>query len=319
MNDCKRFEDRLASLMSGDLESDERTKTMRHLGECQTCADLFALHAELDDIELPAAAEADFARMRRDIRRSLRQEPGRGWTSRLPRLGWGGLRLQTALPVAVAALAIGFLMGRFQSTDREFEQARLDNARMANDNQIIAGQLEFAALQNRRVEQSAASPYTFSDLQVREIEGGRLELAFDVSTHLELVRDKSDPLVAELLVQALVNPSPMGTRLEAISLVRSLEPKVRDALIVTMLEDESLPVRIAALEKLDSQPMDSSVNEAFLEVLETEESVQMRLLAIDYLTREEVAPQRLESAVLAGRPEPGNAIFARAQNYFARF
>jgi hypothetical protein len=146
-----------------------------------------------------------------------------------------------------------------------------------------------------------------------------LALSFDVSTHLELVRDKSDPLVAEILVQSLVNPAPVGTRLEAISLVRSMEPKVRGALIAAMLEDESLPVRIAALEKLVGQPIDPATEAAFLKVLEIEESVQMRLLAIDYLAKERVAPEVLESAILAGQPEAGSALFVRAQDYFAKF
>lgn len=320
MNDCKRFEDVLASLIGGDSTVDQHRKAMRHIAECDECAGLFAVHSELEDLELPAASQSEFLQMRRNVLRTLRSQsaeppPSAWWKSaRVLRLRPAGLAL-----LAAGALGIGFLLGRMPSADRAFEQARREDARLATGTQVIAGQLEFAALRNRRMEQSADSPYTFSDLQVREVDSGRVELSFDVATHLELVRDKSDPLVAEILVQSLVNPAPVGTRLEAISMVRSLEPKVRDALIVAMLEDPSLPVRMAALEKLGSQPVDPATEAAFLKVLEREESVQMRLVVIDHLAQERVSPNRLESAVLSGRPEPGRALFARTQDYFATF
>ncbi|MCP4200960.1 MAG: hypothetical protein GY769_03410 [bacterium] len=317
--DCRRFEDGLASLMSGDSTPDERSLVMRHLAECEDCADLFAIHAELEDMELPAAAEAEFLALRRDVLRSIRQETKSGAKGWLRNLGVGGLRPSIALATVAGALVIGFFIGRWPSADRAFERAHEEDLRRANSNQAIAGQLEFAALRNRRMEESANSPYTFSDLQVREIDDGRVALSFDVATHLELVRDKSDPLVSEILVQALVNPAPVGTRLEAISLVRSMEPKVRDALIVAMLGDESLPVRLGALEKLAGEPMHPSTEAALLEVLESEESVQMRLLAIDHLAKERVAPEIVESAILSGQPEPGSAVFVRAQDYFAKF
>lgn len=319
MNECKRFEDGLASMMSGDSSTEQRAEVMRHLAECEGCADLFAIHAELEDMEVPAAAGSEFLTMRRDVLRSIRKSSSgenRAWWRELFAFP---LRPSDALAAAAVALVVGLVIGRWPSADRVFERAQREDARLVNSTEVIAGQLEFAALRNRRMEESANSPYTFSDLQVRELDDGRVALSFDVATHLELVRDKSDPLVSEILVQSLVNPAPVGTRLQAISLVRSMEPKVRDALIVAMLEDESLPVRLGALEKLVGQRMDSTIEPAFLKVLETEESVQMRLLAIDYLAEARVAPEVVESAVLAGLPEPGSAIFVRTQDYFAKF
>lgn len=319
MNDCKRFEDGMALLIGGHASADAGEETMRHVADCEDCGDLFAILAELEDLELPEATEGEFSNMRREVLRSIRKEPKTRGSARWQWFFAVPMQPSAALLLAGLAIAFGFLLGRQPSADRVFEQARREDARLASGTQVIAGQLEFAALRNRRMEQSAESPYTFSGLQVREVDSGRIELSFDVSTHLELVRDKSDPLVAEILVQSLVNPAPVGTRLEAISLVRSLEPKVRDALVVAMLEDESLPVRMAALEKLVSQPVDPSTEAAFLKVLGSEESVQMRLVAIDHLAKERFSPERLESAVLAGRPEPGRALFARTQDYFATF
>ncbi len=319
MNDCKRFEDGLASLMSGDSSIESRGSVMKHLAECEDCADLFAVHAELEDIELPEAAESELLTLRRDVIRSIRKSSSRDVAAWWQSLLVARLRPSAALALAVGALVAGVTLGRWPTADRVFERAQREDTRLANSTEALAGQLEFAALRNRRVEESANSPYTFSDLRVRETADDRVALSFDVATHLELIREKSDPLVSEILVQSLVNPAPVGTRLEAISLVRSMEPKVRDALIVAMLEDESLPVRIASLEKLVAVPIDPSTEAAFLKVLEKEETVQMRLLAIDYLAKERVAPQMVESALLSGRPEPGSAVFARAQDYFAKF
>lgn len=319
MNDCRRFEDGLAALMTGESSSEERGEVMRHLANCEECADLFAIHAELEDMEPPAAEESELLTMRHGVLRSIRGDshgPRRRWWQGFPALE---LKPSAVLAVAALSLVAGFLIGRVPTVDRVFEQAQREDLERRDGAGAIAGQLEFAALRNRRMEESATSPYSFSDLQVRDVGGGRLALSFDVATHLELVRDRSDPLVSEILVQALVNPAPVGTRLEAISLVRSMEPKVRDALIVAMLEDESLPVRIAALEKLVGQPIEGATEAAFLEVLGSEESVQMRLLAIDYLARAEVAPERVETAVRSGEPEPGSALFVRAQDYFAKF
>ena len=319
MDECKRIEDGLAALMSGDSSPEEREVVMKHLADCESCAELFAVHVELDEFELPAAAEKDLLTVRRDVLRAVRtgaRAKKAPWRDRL--LKWSP-QPAAALALVAVAVALGFLLGRWPSADRQFEQARRDDARRVNSSEAIAGQLEFAAVRNRRVEESANSPYTFSDLRVRELDEGRVALSFDVATHLELVRDKSDPLVSEILVQALVNPAPVGTRLEAISLVRSMEPKVRDALIVAMLEDESSAVRLGALEKLVGQPLSAETETAFLTVLEKEESVQMRLLAIDYLAEQRVAPESVESAILSGQPEPGSAVFVRAQDYFAKF
>jgi hypothetical protein len=317
MNECKRFEDGLASLMSGDSLTDERAAVMRHIAECEDCADLFAIHAELEDLELPAAAESELLAMRREVLRSIRKDSGRRARPRWRTFAALYLKPWTAL--VAAALVAGFFLGRLPSADRVFESAQREDARLVDGTQAIAGQLQFAALRNRRMEESANSPYTFSDLQVREVGDGQVALSFDVATHLELTRDKSDPLVSEILVQTLVNPAPVNTRLEAISLVRSMEPKVLDALIGAMLDDDSLSVRLSALDKLLDQPINSAIEAALLKVLETEESVQMRLLAVDHLAAERVAPKRMESAVLAGQPEPGRAIFFRAQDYFAKF
>jgi hypothetical protein len=82
-----------------------------------------------------------------------------------------------------------------------------------------------------------------------------------------------------------------------------LDPKIRGALVKAMLQDPNLGVRLQAQEKLAQRPGDAEIEAAQLAVLENEESVRMRLVAIDYLTRSRVDPDRLEKAVEAGAPD----------------
>jgi hypothetical protein len=154
---------------------------------------------------------------------------------------------------------------------------------------------------------------------LQQIDAETVRLDFDVATHLDLVRDKYDPLVAEVLMQSLVSPATVGTRLEAIGLVKNLEPKVRDALVVAMLEDPNLAVRLKAISKLTANGGDFETHNALLDVLRTENSVTMRLLAIDYLTNNNVSAEALRDAVKEGRPEPGTAVYARAEKYLRVF
>ena len=327
--DCREIEESFAALLSGTAATDERRGVMRHLADCDSCAELFAIHAELEDVELPEPANTDFLLMRREVLRSIRQQSASGAGTL-----WHGVRallarplpalalLPAALVAAVIAGGLGYGVAVWLRPAGDLGPVRSAETRIGNtgaaDSNALAGELQFAATRNQRLEQSADSPYTFSNLNVRELDENEVELSFDVATHLELVRDRRDPLVAEILVQSLINPAPVGTRLEAISLVDSLVPKVRDALIVAMRDDESLAVRLRALAKVSEQSVDATIEEALLGVLAHEESVQMRLMAVDRLTKRNIARARLEEAVLSGQPEPGRAISIRVQDYFGQ-
>jgi hypothetical protein len=45
----------------------------------------------------------------------------------------------------------------------------------------------------------------------------------------------------------------------------------------------------------------------------------MRLLAIDHLTTYEVPAEALRTALEQGRPEPGTAVYAKAEKYLRVF
>ena len=102
---------------------------------------------------------------------------------------------------------------------------------------------------------------------------------------MELTRDADDPLAQELLVHAMLDRSSLGSRLRAVSLAAdAVDAKVREALVFAMLNDPSLPVRLRALEAIAVGEIGPTVQDALLKVLEHDESIQMRLLAVQLLT-----------------------------------
>ena len=185
----------------------------------------------------------------------------------------------------------------------------------------LEGSIERAAAKNLRLTQSVESPFAYSNVRLQSVDDANVRLSFDVTTHLDLVRQKDDDLVTEVLVQSLVNQESVGTRLEAIDLATStsMQPKLRDALVVAMLEDSNLAVRLRAISKLTASGSDQTTQEALLQVLRSEDSVTMRLLAIDHLTTHDVSSEALRLALEQGRPEPGTAVYAKAEKYLRVF
>jgi hypothetical protein len=156
---------------------------------------------------------------------------------------------------------------------------------------------------------------------VRLTEGtaGLVNLSFDVSRHLELSLKRDDPLVTEVLVQSLIEPSGVDTRLNAILIAENTrDRKIKKSLIVAMLCDENLAVRMAAQLKLIERPGDPEVADSLLDVLEREQSVRMRLVAIDYLANSNIQPARLERAIAAGDKEGIDAVRVKASVYLNR-
>ena len=108
-----------------------------------------------------------------------------------------------------------------------------------------------------------------SDVRVRQLVGGQVELAFNASQHVELTRSLDDPLVRESLVHAMLDRSSLGSRLKAVSLAaETADEKVREALVFAVRHDPSQPVRVRALEVLARGAVDANVREALIHVLE---------------------------------------------------
>ena len=69
--------------------------------------------------------------------------------------------------------------------------------------------------------------------------------------------------------------------------------KVEEALVFSMLDDPELPVRMRALEILADRPISEGVERGLMKVLRHDESMQMRLLAIEVLANGDAGGQRV--------------------------
>lgn len=314
MNDCTDYSPLLEKHLADDLTQAELERLLAHAADCSRCGELLALHERLSSWETEAfdPSPADFFEARQNVLRAVGHRGSRAaWSWSLsPAMP----RRLLALAASLALLATGFLAGRLWR-----DTPTSDVPSTASTEPLLAG-IERAARDNRRLRDAEDAPYTISNVSLRDAGAGRVSLGFDLETRIDVTRPRTDPLVSEVLVQSLINPSPLGSRLKALDLAGELlDDKVRDAIVRTMLTDPDLAVRIEASERLSSHPAHPVLDDAFLTVLATEESVHMRLLALDYLTGQQVRPEALEEALRDAPPEPGSAVFAKANDYIQRF
>ena len=308
MSECDRFEHVIQAHISGDATSAEWDALIEHCKACANCRQLLALHAELNDlgaefVELEEA-ELDLVRTRvlnRVAQRRHRQQRS-DWRSWLPASPLH--RPLTAGALAVLVFVSGALIGGM--------------ARRAARPEVppLLSEINDEAASNRRLADVENSPYTYSNVSFRRIDDERVALAFDVTTHVQAVEPVHSELVKDVLVHSLLNPSHTGSRLKAISYAAELmDPKVRDALIFAMRHDENLAVRQKALTILAQHPGDGAVEAAVLLTLKEDRSVQMRLLALDYLANRHVDHDLLRRTVQEADSEADAALLVRLADY----
>jgi hypothetical protein len=300
MNQCTEFEPLVKKLLAGELARHEKEALLGHGQQCKHCRELITLNTSLAGCELVVPGELDFNDLRLSVLRALppRESPsGPGIWARLmsaPALGLG---------IAASLLVAGFAIGYFWQ------------AAKGNVPSILLAQIRREALENKQLSDVEASPYTYSNISFRNMGGSTVALSFDVTTRVDLTAAKDDPLVKETLIQALLNPSPVGTRLKAISFAENLMgPELKEALLFSMLNDPNVAVRLKAQSILAPQKKDPEIQSAFLKVLRQEESVQMRLAALDYLV-DQLKPETLKGVIQELRSEEDAPVRARAAVY----
>lgn len=303
---CEEFQESMDRFF--DRDAAPQPELLEHLDHCEDCARTFAFMGRLRGAELyPEPSDADFLALRRGVIRDIRRTEARG-PSFLESVT--AFFRRPAVLMGCTALAVGFAFLAGRSTGKQPLQVK---PRPFSEDALLA-EIKLAASQNQGIQDFDKARYTYENVRVDELGSDRVGLSFDISRHVTLSLQKQDPLVVDVLSQTLVGTSPVGTKLQAIEAADGhLEPKVRDGLIQVMLTDTNLGVRLKAQEKLLEQTGDTKVQEALLSVLQTAESVQMRLLAIDHLTRQRISPDRLRQALApAGRHD---AVTLKAMNY----
>jgi len=313
MSECRQWEELIDR--SDDLGDDESKALLDHIDSCGSCAGLFDLVGRMraDDV-VPDPGDARLVEMRRQVMRSIRRGDGETLGSRFAAtLAAFFGRPALAIPALVILVAAGVLVGRLTVPGSSRSAASTTVAEGSHG--AIASEIKLAAAKSRDIEDIENSPFTYSNVRVRETRGDTVAVSFDVSRHLDLDLRRDDPLLTDVLVQSLLQPEGVSTRLKAIDFATNLvDPRVRDALIRTMLGDPDLIVRMEAETRLVGEASSAELTAAFLKVLEREASVQMRLVAIDYLARNRVNRSTLEKAIDAG-PDGRAAVFVRARDY----
>ena len=216
---------------------------------------------------------------------------------------------------ALVVLALGFFLGvRMAKVPAENGEAQ-----SATGPDRFTNTIKRVAQSHAAYEDIMNSPFTYTNVRVTEENTGMVNLSFDVSRHLDLSLKRDDPLLAEVLVQSLLEPSGVDARLTAISISQNVpDSKIKKSLIFAMLHDENLAVRMTAQSKLIERRNDPEITGSLLAVLEREPSVRMRLVAIDYLASRRVQPELLERAIAAGKREESDAVLVRASQYLNR-
>jgi len=300
----------------------------RHLAGCPSCAELLGLHAELIawEDDQPAPTELEDSRLRRRVIAALERESGDDRSAAARPARRRTSRALAAAATLLLALAGAFAAGRLTSGGGSGRPAPGDLPASLGDRLAVSEGFGDSLLQPIAASLRASGsgpafadaenghgPFSFDNVQLREVDGDRVRLGFDYSIHLEVERPRTDPLVTEVLIHAILEGGSLGTQLKAIDAIEepALTPRLRRALIRTMLHDESAPARQAALERLLPDAAAPDVESALLDVLEHEPSVHMRLLAIDALAAGGVPRHRLEQAVEIGPAEPGQALRLR--------
>ncbi len=147
----------------------------------------------------------------------------------------------------------------------------------------------------------------------------RIALSFDVSRHMEIIRSKDDPLVREVIAQTLLNPANPGNELKAISYSSSVfDIKLKEALIFSAQNAPILAVRIKAMSGLMNYEDDVDVQSAFLDIFQDEESVKMRLMALDYLKKSRIDKAKLQAALEQMDSGKNAAVIIKAQDYLRK-
>jgi anti-sigma factor RsiW len=285
MNDCTRFFNQIADLRLRQLEDEDQTELFAHLATCPDCRDLMRFHEDLASAggEFGEVDSEALAGVRRRVLDEIRSTEVAGAAVVKPAAFWAVGRSRLLAAAAAAVLAIG-----------GFAAGRMVAGVNPTGSDLLVATLEDGAKDHRRLRDVEDSPNIISNVAVRAVGEGRVAMSFDVARHLEIERPVNDPLVNEVLVHAILDQSSMGSRLKAVSMAaRAENGKVEEALVFSMLDDPDLPVRMRALEILAESPISEGVQAGLMKVLRHDESMQMRLLAIEVLANGDPGGQRV--------------------------
>jgi hypothetical protein len=308
MSTCPQGQAWIEKLTAGEISPPEVAAWQRHAQTCAECAALLELHEELAEWRA-ATPEPEAEALDRMRRRTLRaavlaapSPPVAGIARWL-----GALRLRPAVAIGFGvALLLGVLLGRQWP----------DAARPIDDGQLLRA-LREQAHGAGGVAGFWDAPFFYANVSARPVGEADLALSFDVCRHIEVVTPRSSPLANDVLLQAILEPDPVGGRLKAMEFAQgSTGGRLREAIIFTLHRDPNLAVRLKALEILMQSPYDGEVEAALLATLREDRAVQVRLQALEGLAAGQADPARLRQVLAASQLAGTDAVEIRAAELF---
>jgi hypothetical protein len=307
MSSDKEIQKLIEKLLSGEISQTESDQLEEYVAKYPEYKDLMLLHQKLSDAPFPAEEPetALFSQMRADVLRKiqLKEQKSSGVLEEFFEK-IRGYALRPEMAVAALTLIIGFLLGRALPPDQE------------NLTSNLIDQISLLASENTKLKDVQKSPIVYSNVRYQDLKDDLVSINLDATTHLDFIRKKDDPLVREVMAQTLLSSSNVGTELKAISYTKGvIDPKLKETLIFSMHNTPILPVRIKVMSSLIEYKNDKAVQNAFLKVLREEKSVKMRLLAIEYLTNEQVSEDILQQALNESEVAQSPAVLIKMRKY----
>lgn len=304
MSQCHRYQELIESCLAEENSSSDRAELDEHCAACAECATLLELHRDLlmldDEITMPDKHE--FRKMREAVLAatgSPRSETRKRFLVDLRQL-WQMHPIPSGLATA-AVLVCAIFFGRAIHQDRSLEE------------QLLQQSTQWTTARQASLDSSWDAPYSFTNVSVRPREQGQLALSFDASRHVDLQVAQDSPLAREVLLHAILDPSSMGSRLRAMEATPAIDDsRLKEALIVTMLNDPDATVRLNALGVLARYPYNEQSQDALLQTLGNDEDVQMRLTALEELARRNVGSEMIREAVGENASQGTKAILRQA-------
>jgi len=282
----KEIENLIKKFISGELSTAEKNQLMSEAESNQDVAEYLGLHGNLSsaNTSFNMASDKEFQKMRSVTINQIHQLKRNKTQFRISNIFQNFIQ-PFRIPAFSATMAAAmFLIGFF--INKPFSEDTLIKS------------INYAAQQTEGLQESSDSPYIYSNTIFRENESGFVSVSFDVTRHLELTRKKNDPLIQDILAQSLIKPGSTGEQLRNISVSEKLmHPKIKQALIQTMLNDDNDIVRQKSMFSLMNYPNDEDIQNALIKILTGEQSVYMRLAAIDYLSNNNVNPTLFEQGL----------------------
>lgn len=298
----KSQEQLIKKYISGEISEAEMIRLKNYAQDDKNIKDLLDIHTMLaaEEKGFEKADQSEYDKMRAITLNKIQYEE----LQKKPKRPFSFIQYFNFLiskPVLAISFAILMFLSGFFANNK-------------NQPSTFIEDIKLTASQSETINGSYDSPFIFSNATFKETEDGSILVNFNVTRHIELHGSKDDPLVKEILAQSLLNSETESQRLRNIDATQNImDPKIKQALILTMLNDNNAVVRQKSLFSLIRYPKDAEIQDALLSVLKNEESTYMRLAAIDYLSNNNIETSSLLKEINEEDYLKNSAVFEKLQ------